>query len=390
MSKFISINKMKTLLSPLMHLINRKAESPSWNENDPTSKSYIADRTHWKESKMVDIVPHTEVTFSEYWNSSALPFFDLVRGETYTVIFDGKEYTCVAVDDGFGGEALGNFFLVGEGSDTGEPFFICEENNGEWRGASIPASEATCTLQIIGRRTTVHKLSKEYIPDLGLSPVATSNDYWDLDNRPNIYTDVVRYNVNQSLSTTQKEQARSNIGAGTGNSDFSGSYNDLTDKPNLDSPKDGIALIDQVNGYTYIACMRDGNFVTYCGVKSIEVTTMPTKIEYMAGEYFDPDGMIVTATAYDGTEREIFNYNCQTNYLTEGDTSAEVTYVEASVAHTITVPITVTPFDPATVLVDFEYTDNGDGTYTITSWKGTYNGEASTELIIPNNGYIVV
>ena len=52
--------------------------------------------------------------------------------------------------------------------------------------------------------------------------------------------------------------------------------------------------------------------------------------------------------------------------------------------------VTVTEFDPAVVLVDFTYTDNGNGTYTITGWKGTYNGEASSEMIVPNNAYVIV
>ena len=41
----------------------------------------------------------------------------------------------------------------------------------------------------------------------------------------------VRYDESQALTSEQQEQARSNIGAGT--SDFSGSYNDLTDQPTL-------------------------------------------------------------------------------------------------------------------------------------------------------------
>lgn len=44
-------------------------------------------------------------------------------------------------------------------------------------------------------------------------------------------TDVVKYTA-QTLTTAQKSQARSNIGAGT--SSFSGSYNDLSDKPSFD------------------------------------------------------------------------------------------------------------------------------------------------------------
>ena len=41
-------------------------------------------------------------------------------------------------------------------------------------------------------------------------------------------------------------------------------------------------------------------------------------------------------------------------------------------------------------LIDFEYTENDDGTYTITDWKGTLNGESSTECIIPEHKLIKV
>ena len=154
--------------------------------------------------------------------------------------------------------------------------------------------------------------------------------------------------------------------------------------------KDYIAFIDQVNGYTYIACMRDGNFVTYCAVKSIEVTTMPAKTEYMAGEYFDPNGMIVTAVNYDGSTREITDFAYPSTYIAEGTTSIEITYVEYGITYVAFIPVTVSAFDAATALVDFTYTDNGNGTYTITGWNGTLNGNASTEMIIPNYGCIIV
>lgn len=45
-----------------------------------------------------------------------------------------------------------------------------------------------------------------------------------------VVTNAVKY-TSQSLTTSQKAQARSNIGAGTSN--FSGSYNDLTNKPTI-------------------------------------------------------------------------------------------------------------------------------------------------------------
>ena len=59
----------------------------------------------------------------------------------------------------------------------------------------------------------VIKLDRKYLPDLGLAPVATSGNYYDLKNAPTVYSDVVRYNGGQNLSGIQKEQARVNIGA---------------------------------------------------------------------------------------------------------------------------------------------------------------------------------
>ena len=55
-----------------------------------------------------------------------------------------------------------------------------------------------------------------------------------------------------------------------------------------------------------------------------------------------------------------------------------------------TITVNAIEFDAATILIDFEYTDNGDGTYTITAWKGTKNGVASTEMVVPNISNIIL
>ena len=44
----------------------------------------------------------------------------------------------------------------------------------------------------------------------------------------------------------------------------------------------------------------------------------------------------------------------------------------------------------ATLLKDFEYTKNEDGTYTLTAWLGTFEGEPSTEIIVPDNEKIIL
>lgn len=41
-------------------------------------------------------------------------------------------------------------------------------------------------------------------------------------------------------------------------------------------------------------------------------------------------------------------------------------------------------------LQDFQYINNGDGTYTIIDWDGTKDGLPSTELIFPNQSNIIL
>jgi hypothetical protein len=42
------------------------------------------------------------------------------------------------------------------------------------------------------------------------------------------------------------------------------------------------------------------------------------------------------------------------------------------------------------ILQDFTYDDNGDGTYTLTGWKETYQGKPSTEMVIPDSPNIII
>ena len=60
------------------------------------------------------------------------------------------------------------------------------------------------------------------------------------------------------------------------------------------------------------------------------------------------------------------------------------------VAFKSSITVKVIEFDPEVVLVDFDYTANTDGTYTLTGWKRTLNGESSTRLIVPDNALIKI
>lgn len=165
-------------------------------------------------------------------------------------------------------------------------------------------------------------------------------------------------------------------------------HNDIRDL--ITAPKNGIAFIDQVNGYTYVVCMREGNLVIYSAVKSIEVTSMPNKTEYTVGEYFDPTGMIVMAVCDDGTTKDITSKVYSDPLVNIGEILLNINYEEAGIIHKASIPVIVNEFDPSVVLVDFNYTTNSNGTYTITKWKQTYNGSPSTEMVVPNNHLILL
>ena len=78
-------------------------------------------------------------------------------------------------------------------------------------------------------------------------------------------------------------------------------------------------------------------------VKSIEITTPPTKTEYKAGEKFDPTGMVVTAVYKDGTSEPITNYSIfHGDKLTKGQEYVTIQYDDGSGNSDIKVRQTIT------------------------------------------------
>ena len=78
---------------------------------------------------------------------------------------------------------------------------------------------------------------------------------------------------------------------------------------------------------------------------SIEVTTRPNKVSYIAGEHFNNTGMVVTASYGTGqavlTTAEVNKYSISPEILTDGVTSVTITYSERGKTCTATTPITV-------------------------------------------------
>lgn len=176
---------------------------------------------------------------------------------------------------------------------------------------------------------------------------------------------------------------------GTGQGDTAAM--EVATKNDIISANDYFILKDQFNGHEYVISMQNGSLVSRHTAASIELVQMPTTVEYYEHGYFDPTGMEIYAVLPDGNKVDVTDkITFDSNSLTIDITSICVSYREGNNVYSINIPVTVKEFDAAVVLQDFEYTDNEDGTYTLTGWKDTYNGESSTELIVPNYSCIIV
>ena len=159
MSKHISLSGLKTLLEPLVYLINKKAERPNWNENDPSSPDYIENRPFYEENDSVEYTVNVTNEFVSY--NVPLPSF--VEGETYEIAWDGVKYSCVAYTTEHGFAMIGNDIIAKAGSTggNGEPFAMLVCGGGNLIFAETTGNH---TIGLVG--TVVHKIDEKYLPNL--------------------------------------------------------------------------------------------------------------------------------------------------------------------------------------------------------------------------------
>lgn len=142
-------------------------------------------------------------------------------------------------------------------------------------------------------------------------------------------------------------------------------------------------LVDKVTGLDYIISMIDGKIVYESLIsRGIYVGEYPTQMIYGVNGELNTDGMIVLAYCQDGTQKEIKLYTCST---VDENGKVTITYVERGMTYTYDFYVDIIEY-----LEDFYYVDNGDGTVTITGWKGTCHGEPSTEMIFPDDSRVIL
>ena len=260
--------------------IDGSAANPDWDQNDVTASSYIKNRPFYTGDPVETVfVEESTVAFVENHGLYVADFpstFVATIGETYKVSWDGTTYECACADIN-GTPAIGNLSIAGAGSDTGEPFLMIIRNGREIRIGTADTS-ASHTISISGWTTQVVKIDEKYLPDTvatksdveaaqvmannaqstadsaqstagvahtiannaktaagnaqttaNNAKTAAENAQTTANNAKTAADNAVKYTSSQNLTDAQKQQARTNIGAGT--SSFSGSWNDLTDKP---------------------------------------------------------------------------------------------------------------------------------------------------------------
>ena len=85
--------------------------------------------------------------------------FSYADGKSYTVIWDGTTYQCVATT--FQGmPVLGNLAIAGAGADTGEPFLFDDQGNGQ---KLIGTNSTSATHTITVRREIIYPMDNEYL-----------------------------------------------------------------------------------------------------------------------------------------------------------------------------------------------------------------------------------
>ena len=138
---------------------------PDWNQNDDTQPDYVKNRPFYMGDPVETVlVEESTVSFEDadgIYLSRFESTFEATVGETYKVYWDGTTYECTCIDLN-GRLSIGNLSIIGEGSDTGEPFFM-QVYNGQGITTLTADTSASHTFSISGIVTEIVKIPAKFI-----------------------------------------------------------------------------------------------------------------------------------------------------------------------------------------------------------------------------------
>ena len=226
---FTTREVIKTFYNALVHKL--KKYRGNWDQNDPSATDYIKNKPFYTdESKKENVVKFMTFTTNSDFEWCAPFVFEIAEGNTYEVKWDGKTYICDVHND-HGALVIGNTNLNLGIFDGKEPFLYYYYNDSDYGLCVYSRGKHSVSIST----SSIKKIDKKYISSLNLAQVATSGSYWDLLDTPTVYEDVVRYGGSQSITDSQKQRARENIGAmkdiSLATVAVNGDYNYLSNRP---------------------------------------------------------------------------------------------------------------------------------------------------------------
>ena len=135
----------------------------------PLTYDYMPEGYPSKTMQTTTLMEEQEIAFasedeSPYWaRLTEAP--EIVKGQTYTVSWDGTKYECVGETDAGGMmSTLGNLSIANHGNDTGEPF-LYEYNPNKSTGRFLTSeTSATHTISVKTTEEIVTPMAEEFIP----------------------------------------------------------------------------------------------------------------------------------------------------------------------------------------------------------------------------------
>ena len=130
----------------------------------PLTYDYMPEGYPKKVIGAVTLMEEREVAFTTYESFFAAisPVkFDILDEQTYTVVWDGVEYSCVGHAMTEVGNYIGNPEAVG-GESTGEPFLYAPEQNYLWVSYDTSTSH---TIKVTTMGTVYKTIDKKFLPE---------------------------------------------------------------------------------------------------------------------------------------------------------------------------------------------------------------------------------
>ena len=141
----------------------------------PLTYDYMPEGYPKKSVQTTTLMEEQELAFTlsdGFYMASITNAFEIVKGQTYIVKWDGTEYECVCFD--FSSHpVLGNLSIMGAGGDTGEPFIYAYNTSLHSGQFTTLDTSASHTISVKTTEKIVTPMAEEFIPNIPADKLPT-------------------------------------------------------------------------------------------------------------------------------------------------------------------------------------------------------------------------